>query len=132
MTERHLALVRQAVEAWNANDWDTIRELNHPDVEILAPPGWPEAGTFKGWDAVHEQFERLKDPWSEEQVTILGLEEVSDGVVLCNARWIGEGQTSGIEMDLEMWVIYAYEDDKIVLTGFNFDREAALRMAEEL
>src|SRR4051794_30788051 len=132
MTERHLQLVHQAAEAWNANDWEAMREQNRADVQISAPPDWPEAGPLRGWDAVRAQYERLKDSWSEEQVTILDLEELSDGVVVCHLRWVAQGKTSGLEMDQELWNLYVYEGDKIALVAFNFEREAAMRAAAEL
>ena len=127
MGERHLEITRELIDAWNANDWETIERYNHLEGEITPPPGWPEAGEFKGWQEVRAQFKRLKDPWATEEVEILQIEELRDGAVLTHVRWVGHGQASGISMDQELWNLYVFEGEVVVRTVFCFERDEAVR-----
>jgi hypothetical protein len=64
----HEALARRFRHAWNDNDWEAIEACFLPDVEVLAPEGWPEAETSRGWPSVRRQFERLNESWRDEQI----------------------------------------------------------------
>lgn len=65
-------VVRQAGDAWNADDYDAMEALCHPDVGITTPQQCPETRDFNGWPAIQRQYERIKDPWSEEQIELGG------------------------------------------------------------
>lgn len=60
-------IVRQAVDAWNANDYDAMKALCHPEVGITTPQRWPETGDFNGWPAIRRQYERIKDPGAKSR-----------------------------------------------------------------
>jgi ketosteroid isomerase-like protein len=124
-----VALVRRAVDAWNANDWELIESLNHPDVTIRAPDGWPESGEFHGWSAVRRQFERLKDAWSEERIEPIEIRPLDGGKVFLRAQWRGHGGASGLELDMEIDVIYTLRAGKLARSEFFIDPDAARRAA---
>jgi ketosteroid isomerase-like protein len=117
-------LVRLGIEAWNAGDWGFLEALHAPDAEVIAPNGWPEAGTFVGWDAIHPQYRRLKEAWSWERIDVRILESVGERV-LAGTRWITHGQASGIEMDQELWVVYEFADERIARLLYFLDEEPA-------
>jgi ketosteroid isomerase-like protein len=125
MSEDNFALVRQALDAWNRDDWRLLESVNHPDAVIAAPEGWPEGGEFKGWEAIRRQFERLKEAWSEERYDTESVEAVGDDKVLVRGHWRGHGGASGLDADFEMWVVYAVREGKITRTDFCLSRDAA-------
>ena len=49
--EEREALVRTSTDAWNSNDFETLKAIWSPEGVIVSPEGWPEVGTFSGWDA---------------------------------------------------------------------------------
>lgn len=119
-------VVRAGIAAWNENDWGRFEAVNHPDVEVRAPEGWPESGEFKGWAAVRRQFERLKEPWIEERVEVLELTCRGERALL-HGRWIGRG-TSGLDFDMDTWQSITVRGGRIARTEFYLD-EAAARQA---
>jgi ketosteroid isomerase-like protein len=120
------ALARRAAEAWNANDWETLERLNAPDLVVNAPAGWPEAGTLVGWPAARRQFERLKDSWSDEHAEITQIESAGDQVLVAT-RWLGKGQSSGLDLDLGIWVVYTIRDGVMVRHQYFLDEAEARR-----
>jgi ketosteroid isomerase-like protein len=117
-------LARRGVRAWNENDWQTMESLNAPDAMLTAPEAWPESGTFVGWPAVQRQYERLKEALREERSEIVTLEAPGDGRVLAQLRWTGKWE-SGLDLDMEMWGIYEFEEGHFVSTRFHMDEESA-------
>ena len=121
------SLVRRAIAAWNANDWQTMQSLIAPDVELVAPEHWPETGTYSGWPAVRNLLHGLKEAWSEERLEILAMESRADWV-LVNARWVTRGEGSGLDIETEVWIAYRLEGGRTTLIQFSPD-EAPVRGA---
>ena len=70
--EEREALVRTSTDAWNSNDFETLKAIWSPEGVIVSPEGWPEVGTFSGWDAMVAQWRRIKESWAEERVSVEG------------------------------------------------------------
>ena len=121
------SLIRRAIEAWNANDWQTMQRLIAPDVELVAPADWPETGTFRGWPAVRNLLHGLKEAWSEEHLEILAMETRAHWV-LVDARWVTRGEGSGLDIDTEVWIAYRLEGGRTTRIQFSSD-EAPVREA---
>ena len=120
--------VREFAAAWNRDDWDEMEAAFWPDAQAIAPRGWPEAESPRGWEAVRRQFERLKDPWEEEHFELESVEELDAQRALSHGRWLGSGH-DGIPLDLEFWIVSRYRDGRIESVAFYFDRDEALRGA---
>lgn len=120
-----LDVVRRAIDAWNADDWEALEALNDPEITIRAPDGWPESGEFAGWQAVRRQFERLKESWSEEHIEAIELRDLGAGRVLLRAHWRGHGEASGLELDLAVDVTYTVSEGRITRTEFSLPGEPA-------
>jgi ketosteroid isomerase-like protein len=118
------ALIREAMDAWNTNDWDAMERLNAPDLQIDPPEGWPEGGVLKGWPAAKEQYERLKDSWSEERLELREFDARDDEAFVL-FQWTGHGKASGIDLDMPMYVIYEIRDGQIARQRFFMDEANA-------
>ena len=121
-------LVHASLEAFNESDWETIRRLWHPDGVAVGPPAWPESGELVGWQAIRDQFERLKSEWSEDHVTPEELEEPRPGTVFARLRWTVKGASSGVAFDVPMWAAATIRDGKVQRAEF-FQEEAPARKA---
>ena len=119
-------IARRTVEAWNAGDWELLKALYSPEIEVVAPKEWPEGGTFNGWEAVRRQFERLKDSWSEERYAIDTVRSAGDKVLVVG-RWLGRGETSGLDLDLQTCLVYTIADDRVVRIEYYLDENDARR-----
>ena len=49
--------------------------------------------------------------------------------MLQHGHWRGTGKGSGIEVDLEVWILYAFKDGKASRMEFFIDRDKAMRAA---
>jgi ketosteroid isomerase-like protein len=123
-------LVRHSVEAWNADDFGQLESLWRNDGTIVSPEGWPEAGTFEGWDALVAQWRRIKDSWEEEHVELLSTETVGERV-LASARWMMRGEASGAPLEVQVWMVYGFSGDRIRRIEYFLDERAARAALEE-
>jgi len=123
-------VVRRSIDAWNRDDWAALEALWDPDGEIVAPPGWPESGVFEGWPAIRRQFERLKGAWGDERIEVVSMATVGRQL-LAHVRWYGHGGASGLELDLEVWMLNSVRDGKLVRVEYHLSEEAARTAPEE-
>ena len=125
--EDNEAVVRAALVDWNRREEVTTAGMDArwaADPSITAPEGWPESGEFQGREAVIGQFRRLKESWSIESVELVSIESAGDRV-LVNVRWVGHGESSGLDLDMPFWNVYTLVDRKISHIGFHTDEESA-------
>ena len=119
-----IATVRKSWAAWNANDWEALEAYWEPQGEVIAPEGWPEAGSNRGWGSIRRQFERLKSSWERERVEEVEIEPVSDQL-LVHGRWITEGHSSGVTLETDFWMLCRIRDGRFARAEYFFEREAA-------
>jgi ketosteroid isomerase-like protein len=117
---------KQAIDAWNRADWKTLEGLTWPDAEAKAPEGWPEPEDPSGWAAIQRQFERLKEDLDDDRLEIDEIEQLGGDRVFVHGHWRGKAKGSGIDVDLEIWVIYVLREDKIARIEFFIDEAKAM------
>src|SRR5262245_11977629 len=101
-----------------------LEALHHPEGSIVAPPGWPEAGEFFGWPAIAEQYRRVKGSWAEERIENRSAEWVGETTLACN-RWICRGETSGAEVEVDMWAVTEARGELVWRVQYFMDEGAA-------
>ena len=88
------------------------------------PGGVARVGRVPGTEAVIGQLRRLKESWSDERIELVSIESAGDRVLI-NVRWLGHGESSGLELDMPFWNVYRLVDGKISHVGFHTDEESA-------
>jgi ketosteroid isomerase-like protein len=129
VSEDHVEIAKQALEAFNAADWERLEPFFWPDGEALAPEGWPEAEDSQGWEAIQRQFERLKDSWSEDNYELESVDAVGEDMVLSAGTWRIRGHGSGIEGEIKTWILSTFREGKIARMQFFLEEEQAKRAA---
>ena len=125
-------LVRASIDAWNSEDWEiALRSVWRPEGVIVTPEGWPEPGTFAGWEAMVEQWGRVKGSWAKERVELITAEPAGEGV-LAEVRWTLQGEASGAPLEVRVWLLCELTGDRLSRMTYFLDRDAARRAAEEL
>ncbi len=119
-------VVRESVEAWNANDWGRMEAVWDPEGEIVGPREWPESGRFRGWAAIRAQFERLKGSWTQEHLELVTLESRGDRV-LVHANWLATGEASGVPTQVAVWWVNDVRDGLIRRAVYFVSDEGAAR-----
>src|SRR5215212_5336669 len=99
MSQEHVEVVRSFLEAWNAGDMDSVREIHDPDVIVRPQGGWPEPGPFVGRDAVMRSFAQLREAWDADALEPIGFIDAGDRVVV-RMVWRGHGRGPGLNMEV--------------------------------
>jgi ketosteroid isomerase-like protein len=100
-----ISSLRRAYEAFNRGDFDTAVELAHPEIEYFPLAG---QASLRGADALRAWME--PDAFEEQQIQPLEF-RVHGNKVLVRHHVRARGAGSGIEIDLEAWVLWTLDDD---------------------
>jgi ketosteroid isomerase-like protein len=111
MDERNAAMIdalRRAHEAFNRGDFDAAVELAHPEMEFIPPGG---QASLRGAEALRAWME--PDAFEEQRIEPLDF-RVEGNKVLVRQRIQARGAGSGINLDLENWTVWTFDDDLLV------------------
>ena len=112
MSTENVEVVRAGFEAWNAGDMNAHRELYHHDAKLRMPEGWPEPGPFVGREAVHRQYEQLRETFDADAVELIGdFIDVGDRVAV---RVIWHSVGHGPESNIEVTAVYTVRRGRII------------------
>jgi ketosteroid isomerase-like protein len=102
--ESYLAALRRAFEAFNRGDYDAALEIAHPEIEFTRPGGLaPVAGI--------ESMRQWMEPDAFEELRLTPLEFRLNGRrVLVRQRMQARGAASGIQLDMEAWSVWTFDD----------------------
>lgn len=130
----HADRVRAGIEAYNSRDFEQVLATLAEDVEWKRVDGLPdEGGTVHGRDGVRELF--VPEAWARQRLELL--EMVEDGAtVLVHGIFHAEGVGSGIELDVETYVVYRFDENGLATHVENWreradaERSSGLQLAE--
>ena len=97
--------LRRAYEAFSRGDFDTAIEIAHPEVEFV-PPGGQKS--LKGAAAMRAWME--PDAFEKQTLEIREFRINGNKALVRQHAW-GRGAGSGIEMELDTWVVWTLNDD---------------------
>jgi len=100
--------MRRAYEAFNDGDFDTAIEMAHPEIEFVAPGGQSPvrgAGALRAW--------MEPDAFEEQQIQPREF-RIHGNKVLVRQHAHARGAGSGIELDIEQWVVWTVDDDGLM------------------
>ena len=102
--DQKIERVSTLLTAINAGEYDAAVELSHPEIVLVRPGGATE---LRG----REQLRGWMEPDAfESQVTeILGFEVEGDRV-MARVHSRARGAGSGIEIDIDAWTVYTFDD----------------------
>ena len=111
--------LRRTYEAFSRADFDTAIEIAHPNVEFVPPGG---QSPLLGADALRAWME--PDAIEEQRVEPREFRVNGDKVLVRQHTW-GRGAASGIELEVDMWVVWTLNGDGLVtrMEGFLVDQE---------
>jgi len=130
MSEENVEVLRRGYEAFARGDLDYVLDQLDPDVDwhpAIAPILGVE--TVRGREAVRRFFTRdLFVGFDRFRAEPLSFEDRGD-FVLVMVRYIGRGESSGIEMDQRFATLYELRDGKAVTMRDYSTRRQALEAA---
>ena len=95
--------LKRGYAAFNSGDFDAATEILHPDIELVPPGGQP---SLRGAEAVRAWME--PDAFASQEMEPLEL-TVSGDKVLVRQFVRSTGSGSGIEVELTVWVVWAFD-----------------------
>ena len=103
-----ISSLRRVYEAFSRGDFDTAIALAHPEIELVRPGG---QSSLRGADALRAWME----PEAIEDQRIEPREfRIKDNKVLVLQHHWGRGAGSGIEVEIDTWVVWTLNDDGLV------------------
>jgi ketosteroid isomerase-like protein len=121
-------IVRTVIDAYEAEDFDSVRTMIHPDLEVHEWPEGPDQRVYHGVDGIFRAREEWSKAWEELRSETLGYVDAGDRVLVL-MRTIGEGKGSRIEIEVDNFGVYTIRDSKVAKVEYFTDREAALAAA---
>jgi ketosteroid isomerase-like protein len=86
MSQENVEIVRRAIAAYNGRDFDAMRAMNHPDLELdwSASRGL-QSGVYKGVDRVFGMYRNFLETFDEVVVEPERYVESGDSVIVPNS-----------------------------------------------
>jgi uncharacterized protein len=127
MSQEDAAIIRRAYEAWNESGPAAVIERFYAEDAVYREgPGWPDAGVYKGRDAVLERMQSLVDLIGPIEVRIDDMIDVGDGRIVVCTRNVAQDTASGAPYTQTFAVVHRLRDGLIVEADYYLDRAAAL------
>ena len=111
MTDRDQEIIsslRRAYEAFSRADFDAAAKIAHPDIEVGLVGG---QSPLRGADALRAWME--PDAIEEQRIEPREFRVSGDKVLVRQHTW-GRGAGSGIELELDMWVVWTVNEEGLV------------------
>ena len=128
MPQENIEVVREAYERLNAGNVDGFLELCAADVEFRDLPALPGSGVHRGRDGVLAWVVKLDEAFADLTWEIERLHEAGDNVVM-ESRAVGRGRESGVDVDLEFFLVVTLREKSMQTIVAHGDRTNALKAA---
>jgi uncharacterized protein len=128
MSQESVETVRGVYERWGEGDFAASVDLFDPHVLLVLGPGFFEAGTYLGHEAIAAYTRILLEPWT--RLTLEAEEIVAAGdSVLVSVHQHGAGRASGVPTQARYFTLWTFRGGKVIrLEGFR-ERAEALEAA---
>jgi ketosteroid isomerase-like protein len=129
MSKENVEIVLDHFTATNERDFERAMGHYADDVVLVVPRRYPEAGTFRGRDAVGEWFGGWLGTFQPDyRFDIDEARDLGDGVLIV-ANHHGHGRASGAGVHERTAYVYRLHDGKITHVELDIDRAKALEAA---
>ena len=129
MSEENVETVRRSLEAFDRRDKAPWLEARSEDFKVVTSNEWPEGdvrGREAAWDfyvTVADTFERR--PFSDD----IEFMDAGPDKVLVHQRNDVRGSESGVNVEIDYWVVTSFRDGKMIRDQWFESRDEALEAA---
>ena len=120
--------MNEAAEAYQSGDDDALMSVLHPDGHAFIQEDLPNGGRWDGHEGARNMLREWREAWQEFGFEILEVEEFGERA-LTRVRQHGVARGSGMEIDMELYYVWAARDGKVDLWHLYLDRERAEAVA---
>ena len=119
-----MEIVRRGNAAFNRGDVDAFLEVLAPDAELQDLANAPDqSAVVKGRAAIQEAWTLWQAGFDELRADIGECLDRGD-IVICAARWLGQGKGSGMVIDTHQFDLYELRGGQIVRASLGFRSKA--------
>jgi len=114
MSEENVAIVGAAFAAFDRGDTEAVLRLCDEDIVVTQPPELPGVPAEQhGHSGVLEAFAIWPEQWKDFRVEVLRIAGVAADKVFVVTRNRGRGRQSGVEVDMEISLVFTVRDARI-------------------
>jgi ketosteroid isomerase-like protein len=103
--QERISTLRRVYESFSLADFDTAIERAHPDIEFVPVGG---RAPTQGAEALRAWME--PDAFEQQRAEPREFQVRGDKVLVLVHTW-GRGAGSGIELNIDMWNVWTFDDD---------------------
>jgi ketosteroid isomerase-like protein len=103
-------LMATYVRIYSSGDLDALLAESHPEIEIVQPAEFPDRQTYRGHRGVVANLLDWPREWKDFHVEPNRIWEAGDGVFLIDATHSGRSLRMGIEVEVQIFWLFAFED----------------------
>jgi len=129
LSDRRIAALRSAYDAFNRGDMDSAVEFLDPHVDWSEPAEFPGGGTYIGPDAVKHYLSQSRAAWAECRSDPEQLIPIGNRVVVYVHAQV-RAKDSHAYQDILLADVYTFRDDRVIEMRAFADRREALRWAK--
>ena len=129
MSQENVEIVRNALDAFTRGDIEGVLRLCDENIVITQPPELPDASPQqRGHSGLLEAFDIWPEQWDDYRIEVQRIVDPGDYVVV-TTRQGGRGKLSGIEVDMEITLVFTVRGKKIVEMQIFMREDQALEAA---
>lgn len=127
MSERDVELLRDGFSRLAEEGYESLMLLVHPEFEMTTPPGIAaEPQTYRGEEGLRRWWESFYEVMDEVRVEPTELHDAGEGRVVVEAVLRATGQTSGLEVTQNAYLLIHIRDELMHRIEFFFTLDEAL------
>ena len=131
MSQEHLETIRLGHQAFSRGDLSEAKSNLTDDVEWGTTGAWPGLeGVYRGPDALDDWMETLRSEWESFEVSLGEVLREAGNVLVVAEKLAGRGRESGIEVEMQVFTVYWFEQGKVARRRSFTAPERALEAAE--
>ena len=128
MARGKIEIVRSAMDAMRRGDARAMEGLAHADYELQTTSGLPNAGVYRGLEAVTSFSREFNDTWETFSIEQEQVSDIEDTVVILG-RVKARGKASGVALETPVAYVHTLREGKLARTQVFFDHADAIEAA---
>lgn len=125
MSQENVAVVLRGYDAWSRGEFDSAYADADPDIEWVEDPGFPEAGTYRGREAIALYFSNWRNVFESFEVAVEETLERTEHVV-AYVVIRGRIRESGTEVEMRTAHVWTFRGATVIRGQAFLDRSKAL------
>ena len=129
MSQENVERMRKSLDAYDRRDRTTWLALRDPDCEVFPSDTWPEAGVIRGPEAAWDFYVETMAPFEQRPVRDVDIVDAGADKVVVHQRNEMRGRASGVDVELDYWVVVTFREGRVLRDQWFTDRSDALEAA---